>query len=54
MLQVLECLIYLVYNLQILDPDLVERIRYNFPLTEANPDTFFEGEHIGYIDYLPF
>lgn len=36
------------------NPDLVERIRYNFPLTVANPDTFFEGDQVGYIDYLPY
>ncbi|CAD8136411.1 unnamed protein product [Paramecium octaurelia] len=36
------------------NPDLVERIRYNFPLTVANPDTFFEGDHVGYTDYLPY
>ncbi|CAD8054239.1 unnamed protein product [Paramecium sonneborni] len=36
------------------NPDLVERIKFDLPHTQANPDTFFQGDQIGYTDYLPF
>lgn len=33
------------------NPDLVEKFRRNAPLAEADPDTFYEGDDKGYIDY---
>ncbi len=35
------------------NPDLPERFRRGAPLNEPNPDTFYGGDHTGYIDY-PF
>lgn len=33
------------------NPDLVERFRTGLPLTEAYPDTIYQGGDRGYIDY---
>lgn len=35
----------------IANPDLPLRFANNYPLAEANPDTFFGGNEIGYTDY---
>lgn len=34
-----------------LDPDLVERFKNNWKLTESNPDKWFTGTHEGYTDF---
>ena len=33
------------------NPDLVERMRNNWPLTPANPDTYYGGDNRGYLDW---
>ena len=35
----------------IANPDLVERLKADAPLTTPDPDTFYSGEERGYIDY---
>ncbi|HEX6430420.1 MAG TPA: alkene reductase [Niastella sp.] len=35
----------------IANPDLVERFKYNLPLSEANRDTYYAGNENGYADY---
>lgn len=35
----------------IANPDLVERFKYNLPLSEGNRDTYYSGEENGYTDY---
>ncbi|GAA0534118.1 alkene reductase [Chitinophaga japonensis] len=35
----------------IANPDLVERFRHHAPLNEGNPDTYYQGGDVGYIDY---
>lgn len=35
----------------IANPDLVERFKYNLPLSESNPDTYYTGGENGYADY---
>jgi N-ethylmaleimide reductase len=35
----------------IANPDLVERFKYNLPLSESNRDTYYTGGEIGYADY---
>lgn len=35
----------------IANPDLPKRLRERLPLNEANPDTFFGGDEVGYTDY---
>lgn len=35
----------------IANPDLVERFKYNLPLSESNPDTYYTGGENGYVDY---
>lgn len=36
------------------NPDLVERLRNDWPLTPPDPDTFYGGDHVGYTDYPIF
>ena len=38
----------------IANPDLVERLRNGWPLTEADRDTFYGGGSEGYTDYEPY
>ncbi|AYL95383.1 alkene reductase [Mucilaginibacter celer] len=38
-------------QLFIANPDLVERFKYQLPLSESNPDTYYTGEEKGYTDY---
>jgi 2,4-dienoyl-CoA reductase-like NADH-dependent reductase (Old Yellow Enzyme family) len=38
----------------IANPDLVERLRHDWPLAEAHHDTFYGGGAPGYIDYPPY
>lgn len=33
------------------NPDLVERLKNDWPLTTADPSTFYGGDHVGYTDY---
>ena len=33
------------------NPDLVERLRLGLPLREADPDTYYQGGEVGYLDY---
>jgi len=33
------------------NPDLVDRLRYDAPLNEADPTTFYGGDATGYTDY---
>ncbi len=33
------------------NPDLVERLRHNVPLTEGDVSTFYGGSEFGYTDY---
>lgn len=33
------------------NPDLVERLRNDWPLTAADPAHFYGGDHVGYTDY---
>jgi N-ethylmaleimide reductase len=33
------------------NPDLVERLKMNAPLNEANPKTFYTPGPVGYTDY---
>jgi N-ethylmaleimide reductase len=33
------------------NPDLVERLRANAPLTQPDPATFYGGDEKGYLDY---
>lgn len=33
------------------NPDLVERLRGGLPLNDADPNTFYGGDEIGYVDY---
>lgn len=33
------------------NPDLVERLRYRIPLADADPDTFYTADAVGYTDY---
>lgn len=35
----------------IANPDLVERLRHNWPLNEIDPDTLYGGSEAGYTDY---
>ena len=35
----------------IANPDLVERFKYNLPLSEGNQDTYYTGGKNGYVDY---
>ena len=35
----------------IANPDLAERFKYNLPLSESNPDTYYTGGENGYVDY---
>jgi N-ethylmaleimide reductase len=35
----------------IANPDLIERFKYNLPLSEANRDTYYAGNENGYTDY---
>lgn len=35
----------------IANPDLVERFKYNLPLSESDRDTYYSGEENGYITY---
>jgi len=39
--------------LYIANPDLVERFKISADLNQPNPDTFYGGDEVGYIDY-PF
>ena len=36
------------------NPDLVARLQYGWPLTPADPNTFYGGGAKGYIDYMPY
>ena len=36
------------------NPDLVARLQYGWPLTPADPNTFYAGGAKGYIDYMPY
>lgn len=36
------------------NPDLVERLRHNWPVTPADPSTFYGGGAQGYVDYPSF
>ncbi|RYE15454.1 MAG: hypothetical protein EOP34_03205, partial [Rickettsiales bacterium] len=38
-------------QLFIANPDLVERFKYQLPLSESNLDTYYTGEEKGYTDY---
>ena len=38
-------------QLFIANPDLVERFKYQLPLSESNPETYYTGEEKGYTDY---
>jgi N-ethylmaleimide reductase len=38
-------------RLYISNPDLVERLKLNAPLTEPNPQTFYGPDTVGYTDY---
>jgi N-ethylmaleimide reductase len=38
-------------RLYISNPDLVQRLKLNAPLTEPNPQTFYGPDHAGYTDY---
>lgn len=38
----------------IANPDLVERLQNDWPLTTPNPDTFYGGDQQGYTDYPPY
>lgn len=33
------------------NPDLVERLKNDWPLTTPDPSTFYGGDHVGYTDY---
>lgn len=41
-------------HLYISNPDLVERFKEGYPLTEANPKTFMAKGAVGYTDYSPY
>jgi 2,4-dienoyl-CoA reductase-like NADH-dependent reductase (Old Yellow Enzyme family) len=36
------------------NPDLVERLANNWPMTPQNRDTYYSGGHNGYTDYTPY
>ena len=36
------------------NPDLVERLRHNWPLSPASQETFYGGDAQGYTDYPPY
>lgn len=36
------------------NPDLVERLKNNWPMTPPDPTTFYGGADIGYTDYPPY
>jgi 2,4-dienoyl-CoA reductase-like NADH-dependent reductase (Old Yellow Enzyme family) len=36
------------------NPDLVARLQNNWPLTPADPNSFYGGGAEGYIDYAPY
>lgn len=38
-------------QLYIANPDLSERFKYQIPLSESDPDTYYTGEENGYTDY---
>lgn len=38
-------------QLYIANPDLVERFKYQLPLSESDPNTYYAGEEKGYTDY---
>jgi N-ethylmaleimide reductase len=38
-------------QLYIANPDLVERFKYQLPLSESDPNTYYTGEEKGYTDY---
>ncbi|HEY9355294.1 MAG TPA: alkene reductase [Arthrobacter sp.] len=40
-----------VGQLALANPDLVDRLRYDAPLNEADPTTFYGGDATGYTDY---
>lgn len=33
------------------NPDLVERLKNDWPMTTPDPSTFYGGDHVGYTDY---
>jgi N-ethylmaleimide reductase len=42
-----------VGKLALANPDLVQRLKTNAPLNEADPKTFYGGTEVGYTDYPP-
>ncbi|HXP08495.1 MAG TPA: hypothetical protein VN828_08365, partial [Acidobacteriaceae bacterium] len=40
-------------KLFISNPDLVRRLREDLPLSESAPETYYQGEAQGYVDYPP-
>lgn len=43
--------VFPIATMTISNPDLVQRLQKNIPLTDPNPETFFTGGATGYIDY---